>query len=100
MASALRLDSQKEFDPSDFLIDLSAAMASRGEPIAEKLRVASYLVRSKMSPKEAAGLLGNGVAADESVSTACYPFASGYPNVQRAVTTATEHGGILIPLRR
>ena len=68
-------------------------MSARSPVFAGKLRTAARLVRTRPRPREAVGLLGNGVSAEDSVPLAIYIFSSRFPSVSDVVLGAIEHGG-------
>jgi poly(ADP-ribose) glycohydrolase ARH3 len=93
LASAFGLGEVSGFDPHGFLDRLAARIAGRHAGLAGKLTAMRPLLAGRPEPREVVSVLGNGVAADESVPLAMFAFVARYPSFEGVVTLAIEHGG-------
>jgi poly(ADP-ribose) glycohydrolase ARH3 len=91
VAQAVRLDSQKELLPLDFVRRL--ADFARTSEIKEKMRLLGTVLSENVSPEIAAEQLGRSVAVQESMPFAIYSFLRHPNSFEDCLYCAIMHGG-------
>ncbi|MGD2103784.1 MAG: ADP-ribosylglycohydrolase family protein, partial [Anaerolineae bacterium] len=91
VAQAVQLDPEKPFPIEGFLQALLDT--ARTDQMAAKLTSVQDLVRERVPPQKAIGMLGQGVAVHESLPFALYSFARHPASFEDCLLCAVLHGG-------
>lgn len=91
VSRAVRLDSQEEFLPQEFIRSL--VDFARTSEIQEKMRLLYELIDESVPPAVAAKQLGQSVAVQESMPFAIYSFVSNASSFEDCLYCAIMHGG-------
>ncbi len=91
VALAVSLDPKEDFTPDPFMDDLT--VFSRTDEIRQKMILLGMLVRKSAPPEEAALLLGQGVAVQESMPFAIYAFLHSPGSFEECLYCAVLNGG-------